>query len=263
MKLQTVDIDGKTYAEVEDGKPVFMSDDNKRIAFDAPHTIATVNRMNGETKAQREAREGLERRLKDYDGIDDPDAARTALETIRNLKDGDLVKAGEVETVRAAARKAADEQVANEVKRSGLKIKDLEKERDQFRSLYTNEKIGRVFNGSKFINDKCLVPAPMMQSQFGSHFRVEEGNVVAYNGDAKIMSVSRPGDVAEPDEALELLVNAYPFRDAILKGTGSSGAGSRPSNGSSGERRMSRAEFEKLPPMQQRKLALEHVSFYD
>ena len=263
MKLQTIDIDGKTYAEVEDGKPVFLSDENKRIAFDAPHTIATVNRMNGETKSQREARDSLEKRLKDYEGIDDPDAARSALETIRNLKDGDLVKAGEVDTIKKAAQRAAEEQVANAIKSSNSKIKDLEKDRDSYRGLYTSEKIGRVFSGSKFISEKCIIPPPMMQAQFGSHFRVEDGHVVAYKGDGKIMSMAKPGDVAEPDEALEMLVNEYAYRDNVLKGSGSSGSGARPGQSVGGQRQMSRAEYSKLPPMQQRKAALEHVEIYD
>lgn len=263
MKLATLDIDGKTYAEVDDGKPVFLGDDGKRIPFDAPHTIATIARLNGETKAQREAREAAEGRLKGFEGIEDPDAARAALETVRNLKDGDLIRAGEVETIKVAARRAADEQVQNEARRSGARIKELEKERDQFRGLYTGEKIGRVFSGSKFIAEKCLVPSPMMQAQFGGHFRVEDGRVVAYEGDAKIMSMAKPGDVAEPDEALELLVNAYPYRDAILKGTGSSGSGARHGGSAGGLKQISRKEFDALPPLQQRKLALEHVQIYD
>lgn len=264
MKLKTVDIDGKTYAEVDDGKPVFLADDGKAIPFDAPHTVATIARLNGESKTQREAREAAEIRLKGYEGIDDPDAARSALETIKNLKDGDLIKAGEVEVIKAAAKKAADDQVANAMKSSATKIKELEKDRDGYRGLYTSEKIGRVFNGSKFIADKCIIPAPMMQAQFGSAFKVEDGKVIAYDGEQKIFSRSKPGEVAEPDEALEILVDAYPYRDSIIKGSGSSGGGARPSgNGGGSHNQMSRAEFKKLSPTRQRELALKHIELYD
>ncbi len=263
MKLKTLELDGKVYAEVDDGKPVFVADDGKAIPFDAPHTVATIARLNGESKAHREAREALEAKLKGYEGIEDPDAARSALETVRNLKDGDLIKAGEVEVIRAAAKKAADDQVAAAMKLSATKIKDLEKDRDGLRSLYTNEKIGRVFNGSKFISEKCIVPAPMMQAQFGAAFRIEDGRVVAYDGDNKVFSRTKPGDFAEPDEALEILVDQYPFRDAILKGSGSSGSGARSGTTASGQHQMSRAEFSKLPPLQQRKHALENIQLYD
>ncbi len=262
MKLATVELDGKTYAEVDDGKPVFLGDDGKRIAFDAPHTVATISRLNGETKSQREAREAAENRLKGYEGIDDPDAARSALETIRNLKDGDLIKAGEVEVIKAQAKKTADDQVAAEAKRNAQRIKDAEKERDHFKGLFTSEKIGRVFSGSKFIAEKCNIPAPMMQAQFGSQFRVEDGKVVAYDGDQKIFSRTKPGDIADPDEALEILVDGFAYRDNILKGTGSSGSGARAGTNASGQRQMSRKEYDALPMAQKAKLARE-VSLYD
>jgi hypothetical protein len=35
MKLKTVEVNGATYAEVSDGKPVFVLDDGKEIAFEA------------------------------------------------------------------------------------------------------------------------------------------------------------------------------------------------------------------------------------
>jgi hypothetical protein len=262
MKLKTLELDGRTYAEVEDGKPVFVADDGKAIAFDAPHTVATIARLNGETKAHREAREAAEGRLKGFEGIEDPDAARSALETIRNLKDGDLVKAGEVEVIKNQAKKTAEEQVAAEARRSAERIKNAEKERDHFKGMFTSEKIGRVFSGSKFIADKCTLPAPIMQAQFGNNFRVEDGRVVAYDGDQKIFSRTKPGDIADPDEALEILVDGFAYRDSILKGTGSSGSGARPGTNAAGQRQMSRKEFDALSPGQKSKLARE-VTLYD
>jgi hypothetical protein len=35
LKLKTIDKDGATYAEVKDGKPIFIGDDNKELPFDA------------------------------------------------------------------------------------------------------------------------------------------------------------------------------------------------------------------------------------
>lgn len=262
VKLKTIDIEGRTYAEVDDGKPVFLADDGKDIAFDAPHTVSTIARLNGEAKSHREAREAAEGRLKGFEGIDDPDAARSALETIRNLKDGDLVKAGEVEVIKSQAKKTAEEQVAAEARRSAERIKNAEKERDHFKGMFTSEKIGRVFSGSKFIAEKCNIPVPMMQAQFGNHFRVEDNRVVAYDGDQKIFSRTKPGDVADPDEALEILVDSFAYRDSILKGTGSTGSGARPGMTATGQKQMSRKEFNALSPAQKAKLARE-VTLYD
>ena len=50
MKLKTVEVEGTTYAVVEDGKPVYVHDDNKEIPFDAPGTVAKIGQLNGEAK---------------------------------------------------------------------------------------------------------------------------------------------------------------------------------------------------------------------
>ena len=46
MKLKTVTIEGKTYAEVnEQGLPLYIHDDGKEVAHDAPQTVATISRL--------------------------------------------------------------------------------------------------------------------------------------------------------------------------------------------------------------------------
>lgn len=76
MKLKTVEVDGKQYAEVQDGKPVYVEDDGKEIAFDAVGTRAAITRLNGEAKQHRERAEKAEKIAKDFEGIEDPAAAR-------------------------------------------------------------------------------------------------------------------------------------------------------------------------------------------
>src|SRR5690606_6729424 len=79
MKLKTLEVDGKTYAEVQDGKPVYVEDDGKEVAFDAPGTRNTISRLNAEAKSHREAKEAAEKALKGFEGIEDPAAAIKAL----------------------------------------------------------------------------------------------------------------------------------------------------------------------------------------
>lgn len=258
MKLKTTEIGGKTYAEVMDGKPIYEHDDGKEVAFDAATTVATISRLNGEAKAHREAKEAAEGKLKGFEGIEDADAAKKALETVRNLKDGDLVTAGKVEEIKAAAKKAAEEQVAQAAKASGEQIKTLETERDRYRQDLYTEKVGGSFSRSKFIAEKVAVPGDMVQAMFGRQFKVEDGKIVGYDPSGnKIYSRTRPGEIADFDEAIETLVDAYPNREQILKGSGSSGSGARGSNGTgaNGAKTISRTEFQKLAPTEQMKTA--------
>jgi hypothetical protein len=236
MKLKLVTIEGKTYAEVQDGKPVFTFDDGREVAFDAPATAATISRLNGEAKGHREAKEAAEARLKAFEGITDPVAAKDALDKIKNIDAKKLIDAGEVEKVKQEAIKAVEEKYAPVVQ-----------ERDKLKADLYGERVGGQFARSKFINEKAAVPADIMQARFGSHFKDEDGKAVAYDASGnKIFSRAKPGEPADFDEALEILIDQYPYKDHILKGTGG-GSGSKPGNGGGGGgKTMTRAAFEAL-----------------
>ena len=216
MKLKTVAIEGKTYAEVnEQGQPLYIHDDGKEVAHDAPQTVATISRLNGEARTNRERYEAAETSLKAFEGIEDPTAAKKALETLKNFDDKKLVDAGEIEKVKAEAIKAVEDKYA-----------PIVQERDAFQSQLHNELIGGGFARSKFIQDNIAVPADMIQATFGKNFQIEGGKVVAVGADGqKIYSRARPGEVADFDEALETLVGGYQYKDLILKGNQSGGGG--------------------------------------
>ena len=65
----------------------------------------------------------------------------------------------------------------------------------------------------------------MVQSVFGKHLKVEDGNVVAYDAHGnKLYSKARPGEAADFDEALEILVDQYPYRGGTPPGGKPSGS---------------------------------------
>lgn len=212
MKLK---IDENGNAVLQDGKPVYVHDDGKEVAFDAPATVATITRLNAEAKTHREGKEAAEKLLKGFDGIEDPAAARKALETLANLDAKKLVDAGEIEKVKSEISKAFQAQLDE----ANTKAQTLEQQ------LY-GEKIGGSFARSKVIAEKLAVPADMVQATFGNRFKIEDGKVVAYDANGnKIFSRARPGELADFDEALETLVDSYPHKDHILKSSGANGGG--------------------------------------
>jgi hypothetical protein len=245
MKIKTVEIEGKTYAEMQDDKPIYIGEDGKEIAFDAPGTVATISRLNGEAKSHRERAEAAEKGLKSFEGITDPAAAIKALETVQNLDDKKLIDAGEVEKVKQAAIKAKDEEYKPYVE----KATELEKALRQ-------EKIGGSFARSKFIADKLAVPVPMVEKTFGDQFTIEDGKIVAkdQNGNA-IYSKAKPGELADFDEAMEIIVESSPYRDSIMKGLQQNGGGAKPGSGGNASKTISRTEFDSMPmPDRQAKL---------
>lgn len=245
MKLK---LDDAGHVVVADGKPVYVYEDGKEAPFDAAHTLATITRLNGEAKTHREAKEAFEVKLKGFEGIEDPAAALKALETIRNLDQGQLVTAGKVEEIKAAAKKAAEEQVAAAAKASNETIARLKSENGKLTNDFFAEKVGGAFSRSKFITDKVAVPPDMLQAVFGNRFKIENGKVVGIGVDGQpIYSRSKAGEIADFDEAIESMVDGYAFRDSILKGNNQGGGGGQPGNGvGQGNKTLTRTQFDAM-----------------
>jgi hypothetical protein len=249
MKLKTIDVNGVAYGEIKDDKPVFIHDDGKETAFDYPATLATISRLNGEAKGHREEKEAALAQLKTFEGIEDPAKAVKALEIVKNLDDKKLIEAGEVDKVRQEAAAAYEEKLKGIEKKYAPVIK----ERDEYKNSLFQEIVGGAFSRSKFIGEKLAIPADLAQAKFGNSFIIEDGKVVGKNAAGeRIFSRSRPGEVANFDEALEALVEDYPYRDSILKGSGASGGGAGGSVRTvGGKKTMTRSAFDALDPAAQ------------
>lgn len=237
MKLKTVTVEGKVYAEVQEGKPVFVHDDGKEIPFDAPQAMQTIAARNGEAKTNRERAETAEGQLKKFEGITDADAAKKALETVSNLDQKKLVDAGKVEEIKTAAIKAIEDKYAPVVEENKKLKGDLH-----------SEMIGGSFARSKLISEKFLIPATMAQDTFGKHFTIESGKIIAKDSAGnQVFSRKKPGEAADFDEALEIIVDGYSHKASILKGVNANGAGGEQGKeGQGGGKTIARADFDKL-----------------
>lgn len=246
-------LDDQGHVVVQDNKPVYVHDDGKEFGADVPTMYGQLLRDGRRNSELQKNYETLEATMKAFEGIE-PESARKAIELTKNIDESKLLSAGKVEEIKAAARKAAEEQVAMANKANAEALKAAEADRDKLRGELYGEKIGGSFNRSKLITEKFAIPADMVQARFGQNFKVEDGKIVAYDvAGNKVFSHSKPGEIAEFDEALEILVSAYPYKDQILKGANSSGTGARPSNGgaANGVKTMRMSEFRALPPAQQ------------
>ena len=244
MKLK---LDEAGHAVLDNGLPVYTHDDGKDAPFDAASAVATIARVNAEAKGHREKAKEARDALKAFEGIDDAEAALKALGIVKNLDAKKLVDAGEVEKVRAEAIKAIEDKYAPALK-----------ERDELKATLVSEKIGGAFSRSKLIAEKLAIPADMVQARFGDRFKVEDGSLVAYDAHGnKIYSRSKPGEVAGFDDALEVIIDQYPYRDNILKGSGATGGGALGAGGAKGgARTITRAQFDASNPMERAKIGM-------
>jgi hypothetical protein len=217
--------------------PVFVDDvDGREIPFDAEQTRTRIAELNNEAATRRVKLKEATDTLSKF-GSHTPEDLLAAIATVTELGGPEgitrLKKNGAVDV--EAVKKSITE--AYEGK---LKDKDsLITSRDN--TIYSLM-VGTQFANSPFVKQRLNLPPDMVQAKFGNNFRVEEGRVVAYVGEHPVMSQEKPGEVAGFEEAIAYLVNQYPHKDHILKGTNQTGGGSGGSTGSIGGIR-SRADF--------------------
>lgn len=240
MQLQTVEVDGKTYALVQDGKPLYK-DGDKDVAFDAVGTVATISRLNGEAKGHRERAEAAANSLKVFEGLD-PAAARDAIEKLSKIDAKKLVEAGDMDAAIQAAIKPYAE-----------KLSAAEKTNGDLTSALNRQMVGNRFSNSKYAADK-LTPAgiDLVRTLYGDRLKVEGDNVFGVDQTGnKLYSKARPGELADFDEIIEAFVDAYPHKEHILKSSGATGSGATGgAGGAAGKKTISQAEFDAMSGQQ-------------
>ena len=251
MKLKLDTNGSAVLGEVNGVKmPVYVHEDGKEAPFDVAATLASITARAEQSQRVETESKALKAQLAKFAGIEDPVVALKALETMKGLEHKKLVDSGEVDKVKAEVAKVYDG-----------KISDLQKVVDDLTDSLYQEKVGGAFTRSKVLAEKFAIPADMVQARFGQHFGIEGGKVYAADSAGnKIYSRVRPGELADFDEALMTLVDQYPYKDSILKGTGSSGGGASNGGnggGSGGKRTITRQAWQALGPTEQAAAARE------
>lgn len=268
--LKKVTIEGTEYAQLKDGKPLYVDDQTQQeIGIDGAASVDKITQLNGEAQRHRERAEKAEGDLKVFEGLD-PTKAREALQTVENLDSGELLKANKVEEIRQAAIKSTEETYKGKVSAAEAAVKSLTDDKSRLTTALHGEKINNQFANSKYIAEKMAIPAPTAQKIFGDYFKVEEGDkIVAYDDKGtKIYSQEKPGELPSFDEALQIVVGSYAYKDSVLKGRQNSGGGGQGGEGGGGgggrdDKSISRAAFDKLDPTSRMKHMREGGKVHD
>src|SRR6266404_1014220 len=126
IKFKAVEIDGKKYAELHDDSIVMVDDgDGTEIKY----AEAVINRLSTEAKGHRKRAEAAEQKvqeidgkLKLFEGIEDPEAARKAIEFQKNVSDGQYIAAGKAEEMKAGLTRTFDEKYAASIKANAQRV---------------------------------------------------------------------------------------------------------------------------------------------
>ena len=220
MKLK---VDEKGFAVLTDGKPTYTGDDGKEFVFDAPQMYEKITSLTQESAKHRKRAGEAEDRLKAYEGLDDPEAARKAIATLQNLDHKKLVDAGEVAKVKEEVAKAMQAQVDDWKTKYG----DMQRR-------FNDTMVTNAFMGSGYIKRAGNVPPDMFRVLLGGNVEIgDDGKLYVKDAQGnRLYSRSKPGEFADFDEGLEMVVTSHPHRDYLLKGSGASGSGAQGGNGS-------------------------------
>lgn len=222
----------------ENGLPVVIDDEKpegeQEFGLDAIHLIEKVPTLQEEAKNHRLKAKEYSEKLKAYDGID-PQKAAEAIALAKNLSAGDLQKKEEVERIKKETEEAWKLQIDAKDKSYQQLLQEKDEALNAKDAALKNVLISSQFAKSQYFTGKepqTKLTPDIAEAYFSKNFRIEtvEGvqKPVGYLGENAIYSKSKPGELADFEEAMGRIIDAYPMKDAILhksQGSGSPGGG--------------------------------------
>lgn len=236
MKLK---LDANGHVVVVDGKPVYEYADGTEKPFDAVQAVEKIGTLNKEAKGHRERAEAAEGIAKKFEGLEDPEAARQAVETVKSL-DGKT--------------KAEIDKVRKELAATyGPQIEAAKTEAASAKAALHKAVVGGAIAQSKFL-EKTVWTADVAEAMYGKDISVDEkGRFVGKDASgAVVYSRTNHGEPADVDEFLQIRVEAHPRKDSILKADQKGGTGAQPgTTGGKATKQMPESEFNALSPKDQ------------
>jgi len=233
----------------KDGNPVFIYPDGRKAPFNGESTIQAITKANGEAAERRKALKDLTEMvqpLKDAGVEFTPEnisefvaKAIKHCDIVSNYNDKDFVAAGDVEKLKTQAvenvKQTYERKIADQIKLFDSKVASYE---EKFKKLdSTNRKllIESEFKTNPFIKEQTPnIPWEFFYNTYGSDFNIEhddQGNPIARakrKDGSDVISLSKPGQFADPAEAIEILILEHPQKDSFVKGFSSGGTNTDP-----------------------------------
>lgn len=231
------------------GHPVVINDNGEEIGLDAIHLFSKIPSLQAEAKKYRENMQTAQKTLDKFKGIDDPEKAIEALEKVKSFDESQMMKIDEVDKLKASLLKTEQEKF-DDLKNSMQQIIEEKQSLigNQQRDIY-NAMVSNQFSKSIYFSGaepKTILNPEVAEAYFKDFFRVEKvdgkTSVVGYydkNGEQKIFSKSKPGNLADFDEAVgEIINNNQSLKDYLKQSSGSGAPGSSKSSSKLADKKM-------------------------
>lgn len=222
----------------EEGKIIYIDDkDNSEIPLDPVAMYDKIGVLGQENQKHRTRYQTAESSLKIFEGIEDLEdwksKADKALETVENFNDKDWMKADKVEKLKKDITEGFQQKLDGQeavLKETITQHKqEIGVKETQIRKLMVSNQfaISPHFVGK---NKKTTLPPKVGEAYFGDNYKVEEENgepvLRAYDNRGELIrSKINPGEPADFEESLSILIDASPDKDEILAASKPGGGG--------------------------------------
>jgi hypothetical protein len=186
--------------------------------------------------------------------------ANTAIKTVKDYEDKQLIDAGEAEKVKKGVEDAYLKKLEEQKQSYETAIAEKDTEITKVNSSMRELVIKGAFERSDFVREKTVLDPEIAYNTFGRCFDFEEnrdGSLIPfathYISGEKLFSLKNPGTYARGDEAIELLVSSYPGKESIMVGSEAGGGGAP--KGKSSDGKISSEELAKMSPTERMKHA--------
>lgn len=143
----------------------------------------------------------------------------------------ETIRERDEEIAKLKKAQASTPDVSEELKKQ---LEEKDQELLTIKKQHNDSLLTNAFSASGFIKDKIAVHPEMIRAQFGKHFDVEDGRIVAKDQDGNtIYSTADYGKPASFEEAISRIIDQCAYKDTFLKGSGNQGGGSN-NGGSNG-----------------------------
>lgn len=185
------------------------------------------------------AQEALQAQLKAFEGIDPAKAKELLAAQAKAATDAAAAEekrlrdAGEFDRIKASMTEQQKAEIAAREKT----IKEKSTALDTALKTINDLTVGASFTSSQFITTELVLTPRVARDVYGSHFDVENGQIVAYDkpkgAENRTKMVDSSGDPIGFEAAIKKLVEAAPDKDQLLKSKLKIGASSTTTSASS------------------------------
>lgn len=235
----------------DQGRVVYIDPDGKELPLDPPAMYQKIADLGKENQTHRTKYDEVVKKFDALKDIEDivkwKEEADKALEAVANFNDKDWMKAEKVESLKKQITDAYEQKLKDKEKGVATLQADhqaeIEKLNQQIRRLLVSNKfaVSKYFSGGGE-KSVTILPSNIAEDHFGKYFQVEEGAdgmpviKAVYNNGDPVLSKVNPGEPADFEEAIGLIIDQYPGKESILRSTsGGSGGGGGEGNEEEGD----------------------------